>query len=79
MMMTMSFLLLGIITVFIIFVVMYMIISHKSKDIGILKSIGLSVKEILAVFLIFSVFWIVFLFLNPWFRLDAELLFCLQQ
>ena len=55
-MMTMSFLLLGIITVFIIFVVMYMIISHKSKDIGILKSIGLSVKEILAVFLIFSIF-----------------------
>ena len=56
MMMTMSFLLLGIITVFIIFVVMYMIISHKSKDIGILKSIGLSLREMLAVFLIFSVF-----------------------
>ena len=55
-MMTMSFLLLGVITVFIIFVVMYMIISHKSKDIGILKSIGLSVQEILAVFLIFSAF-----------------------
>ncbi len=55
-MMTMSFLLLGVITVFIIFVVMYMIISHKSKDIGILKSIGLSVREILGVFLIFSVF-----------------------
>ncbi len=53
-MMTMSFMLLGIITVFIIFVVMYMIISHKSKDIGILKSIGLSVQEILAIFLIFS-------------------------
>ncbi|MHC4551456.1 MAG: ABC transporter permease [Planctomycetota bacterium] len=55
-MMTMSFLLLGVITVFIIFVVLYMIISHKSKDIGILKSIGLSVHEILSVFLIFSVF-----------------------
>ena len=55
-MMTLSFLLLGVITVFIIFVVLYMIISHKSKDIGILKSIGLSMQEILSIFLIFSVF-----------------------
>ena len=46
MMMTMLFLMLGVITVFIVFVVMYMIISHKSKDIGILKSIGLPVSEI---------------------------------
>lgn len=55
-MMTMAFLMLGIITVFIIFVVLYMIISHKSKDIGILKSIGVSVQGILSVFLLFSVF-----------------------
>ena len=55
-MMTMAFLMLGVITVFIIFVVLYMIISHKSKDIGILKSIGLSMHGILAVFLMFSVF-----------------------
>ncbi|MBL7215311.1 MAG: FtsX-like permease family protein [Phycisphaerae bacterium] len=55
-MMTMAFLMLGVITVFIIFVVLYMIISHKSKDIGILKSMGVSVQGILAVFLMFSVF-----------------------
>jgi lipoprotein-releasing system permease protein len=55
-MMTMSFLMLGIITVFIIFVVLYMIISHKSKDIGILKSMGVSVQGILTVFLLFSTF-----------------------
>jgi ABC-type lipoprotein release transport system permease subunit len=55
-MMTMAFLMLGVITVFIIFVVLYMIISHKSKDIGILKSMGMSVQNILGVFLMFSVF-----------------------
>jgi lipoprotein-releasing system permease protein len=55
-MMTMAFLMLGIITVFIIFVVLYMIISHKSKDIGILKSVGVSIQGILAVFLMFSIF-----------------------
>jgi lipoprotein-releasing system permease protein len=55
-MMTMLFLMLGIITVFIVFVVLYMIISHKSKDIGILKSMGTSMPNILGVFLLFSVF-----------------------
>lgn len=55
-MMTMLFLMLGIITVFIVFVVLYMIISHKSKDIGILKSMGASVSSILEVFILFSVF-----------------------
>lgn len=40
--MTVMFAFVGITTVFIIFVVFYMIISHKSKDIGILKSIGVS-------------------------------------
>lgn len=55
-MMTMLFLMLGVITVFIIFVVLYMIISHKSKDIGILKSIGAPMSNILGIFLLFSVF-----------------------
>lgn len=44
----------GITTVFIIFVVFYMIISHKSKDIGILKSIGVSNSNILVLFSIFA-------------------------
>jgi lipoprotein-releasing system permease protein len=55
-MMTMLFLMLGVITVFIVFVVLYMIISHKSKDIGILKSIGISLSDIIWMFLLFSVF-----------------------
>ncbi|MCE5185668.1 MAG: FtsX-like permease family protein [Planctomycetaceae bacterium] len=55
-MMTMLFLMLGVITVFIIFVVLYMIVAHKSKDIGILKSIGLNMADILMIFLVFSVF-----------------------
>jgi lipoprotein-releasing system permease protein len=40
----------GITTVFIVFVVFYMIISHKSKDIGILKSIGASNADIVELF-----------------------------
>ena len=48
------FLMLGVITVFVIFVVFYMIISHKSKDIGILKSLGAGVFDIVHVFLIFA-------------------------
>ena len=55
-MMTMLFLMLGVITVFIVFVVLYMIISHKSKDIGILKSIGAPMSSILGIFQLFSVF-----------------------
>jgi ABC-type lipoprotein release transport system permease subunit len=55
-MMTLLFLMLGVITVFIVFVVLYMIISHKSKDIGILKSIGISLSGIVCMFLLFSVF-----------------------
>jgi ABC-type lipoprotein release transport system permease subunit len=54
-MMTMLFLMLGVITVFVVFVVLYMVISHKSKDIGILKSIGLSMTNTLWIFLLFSV------------------------
>jgi len=40
----------GITTVFIVLVVFYMIISHKSKDIGILKSIGVSNLDIIELF-----------------------------
>jgi hypothetical protein len=53
-MMTAIFTLVGITTVFIIFVVFYMIISHKSKDIGILKSIGVSNADIIQLFLGFA-------------------------
>jgi lipoprotein-releasing system permease protein len=48
--MTVMFAFVGITTVFIIFVVFYMIISHKSKDIGILKSIGVSNVNIIQLF-----------------------------
>ncbi len=49
-MMTAMFGLVGVTTVFIVFVVFYMIISHKSKDIGILKSIGVSNVNIIILF-----------------------------
>ena len=48
--MAVMFALVGITTVFIIFVVFYMIVSHKSKDIGILKSIGVSSANIIKLF-----------------------------
>lgn len=54
MMMTVLFGLVGITTVFIVFVVSYMIVSHKSKDIGILKSIGVSNANVMLLFLGFS-------------------------
>ena len=53
-MMTVMFALVGITTVFIVFVVSYMIISHKSKDIGILKSIGVSNTNVVQLFMGFS-------------------------
>jgi lipoprotein-releasing system permease protein len=53
-MLTVMFALVGITTVFIIFVVFYMIVSHKSKDIGILKSIGVSGGNIIELFLGFA-------------------------
>jgi ABC-type lipoprotein release transport system permease subunit len=49
-MMTAMFCLVGITTVFIIFVVFYMIVGHKSKDIGVLKSIGVSNTSVLRLF-----------------------------
>lgn len=48
------FAMMGVITVFIVFVVFYMIVSHKSKDIGILKSVGISNGNIMLLFLIFA-------------------------
>jgi lipoprotein-releasing system permease protein len=44
----------GLTTIFIVLVVFYMIISHKSKDIGILKSIGVSKTSIIELFSIFA-------------------------
>jgi ABC-type lipoprotein release transport system permease subunit len=52
--MILLFFLMGIITVFIVFVVFYMVVSHKSKDIGILKSIGISNAGIMSLFLYFA-------------------------
>jgi lipoprotein-releasing system permease protein len=40
----------GITTVFIVFVVFYMIVSHKTKDIGILKSVGASSQSVMVLF-----------------------------
>jgi lipoprotein-releasing system permease protein len=50
-MMTLLFCLVGIITVFIILVIFYMIVTHKSKDIGILKSVGAFDGDVLQLFL----------------------------
>lgn len=49
-MMTAIFAMIGIITVFIIFVIFQMIIHHKIKDVGILKSIGVSTANIVKLF-----------------------------
>ena len=53
-MLTFSFIMIGLITVFIIFVVFYMIINHSSKDIGILKSVGASSLDVIKVYLRFA-------------------------
>ncbi|HUW20484.1 MAG TPA: FtsX-like permease family protein [Sedimentisphaerales bacterium] len=53
-MMIVLFALVGVTTVFIIFVVFYMIVSHKSKDIGILKSVGVSNAGVIGLYLGFS-------------------------
>ena len=50
-MMTLLFCLIGIITVFIILVIFYMIVTHKNKDIGILKSVGACNGDVLELFL----------------------------
>jgi lipoprotein-releasing system permease protein len=53
-MMTAMFVLVGVTTVFIVFVVFYMIVSHKSKDIGILKSVGVGQSDLIGLYLSFA-------------------------
>ncbi|OHB68451.1 MAG: hypothetical protein A2Y77_11470 [Planctomycetes bacterium RBG_13_62_9] len=47
---SLMFILVGITTVFIVFVVFYMIVSHKRKDVGVLKSVGTSNGSIMVLF-----------------------------
>ncbi len=47
---SLMFILVGVTTVFIVFVVFYMIISNKRKDIGVLKSVGASDAGVLSLF-----------------------------
>lgn len=49
-MLILLFLMLGVITVFIVFVVLYMIVSHSSRDIGILRSVGVPVGGVVAIY-----------------------------
>jgi len=53
-MLMIMFSMVGLTTVFIILVVFYMIISHKSKDIGILKSLGVSTANVVKLFCNFA-------------------------
>ncbi len=53
-MMSALFVLVGLTTVFIVLVIFYMIISNKSKDIGILKSLGVSSMNVIRLFLGFA-------------------------
>lgn len=48
------FAMVGFTTVFIVFVIFYMLISHKSKDIGILRSIGVSSCNVVKMFVTFA-------------------------
>lgn len=50
-MLILLFLMLGVSTVFIVFVIFYMIVGHKSRDIGILKSVGVSNRKVASIFL----------------------------
>ena len=50
MMMGVMFGFVGIVTIFIVLVVFYMLISHKSKDIGLLRSIGVSGFDVVELF-----------------------------
>jgi len=53
-MLIIMFSLVGLTTVFIVLVVFYMIVSHKSKDIGILKSVGASNQNVAQLFSTFA-------------------------
>ncbi len=54
-MLTLLFAMLAVITVFVVLVVFYMIISHKSRDIGILRSAGVSSISVISIYVIFAV------------------------
>lgn len=47
---SLMFILVGITTVFIVFVVFYMLVNNKKKDIGVLKSVGASDTGVLSLF-----------------------------
>jgi len=53
-MMIVCFGMIGVIAIFIVLVVFYMIVNHKSRDIGILKSVGAGRVNILGLFLNFA-------------------------
>jgi lipoprotein-releasing system permease protein len=53
-MMVACFVMIGIITVFIVFVIFYMLVSHKTRDIGTLRSVGAGGTEIIRMFMGFS-------------------------
>jgi len=53
-MMAMMFLFVGLTTVFVVFAVFYLIVNRKSKDIGILKSIGVSNFSIIYMYSLFA-------------------------
>ncbi len=53
-MLTALFLLIALVTVFVIFVVFFMLVHHKLRDIGILRSVGISVFKINGLFLLFA-------------------------
>ncbi len=53
-MMIVCFAIIGVITIFIVLVVFYMIVSHKIKDVGILKSVGADSFSIVSLFLYFA-------------------------
>ena len=50
------FVLVGLTTVFIVLVIFHMIISHKSRDIGVLRSMGVSSFQIMALYWTFALF-----------------------
>ncbi|MFI4912107.1 MAG: ABC transporter permease [Sedimentisphaeraceae bacterium JB056] len=54
-MLTALFVLIGFVTVFVILVVFFLIISHKSRDIGIFKSFGLNTFSVMGIFMRFAV------------------------
>lgn len=48
------FLLVGLTTIFIVLVIFHMIVSHKSKDIGIMRSMGVSSPQVMGLYWLFA-------------------------